>query len=168
MAPAVTVRSADLAATRPAASVAPVRVVYEELGIDVPVDPVGVTGTEMEIPDDANRAGWYRFGPGLDAVAGSVVVAAHAGSLITPRGPFYDLREAEVGDLVTATSATGATVDYVVTSVAALSKATIDLSEHFRWDGEPSLVLITCGGRWDDDRQSYDDNIVVTATLSAD
>jgi hypothetical protein len=157
---------ATLGAAPAASAVPPVRVVDEQLGIDVPVDPVGVRADgAMQIPDDAARAGWYRFGPGIGQRSGTAVVAAHAGSRITPRGPFYDLRESSVGDVVRAVPAEGAESVYRVVGVERLSKATIDLAQYFRRDGEPRLVLITCGGRWNQARHSYEDNIVVTAIL---
>ena len=42
----------------------PVQVLVPDLGIDVPIDSVGVAEDgQMEVPADALRAGWYRFGP---------------------------------------------------------------------------------------------------------
>ncbi|MFH5823934.1 class F sortase [Georgenia sp. AZ-5] len=119
----------------------------------------------MEIPPDAARAGWYRFGPGVGEDAGTVVVAAHAGSLITPHGPFYDLREAAPGDRVTVTGTDGTEHLYEVVTVERLAKATLDLTGYFRRDGDPRLVLVTCGGEWDEARRSYEDNIIATAIL---
>jgi hypothetical protein len=34
----------------------------------------------------------------------------------------------------------------------------------FRVDGEPQLVLVTCGGAFDPARHRYQDNLVVIAT----
>ncbi|KAE8762404.1 class F sortase [Georgenia thermotolerans] len=164
--PPVPVASAALGAATAAPAVAPTRIIDDQLGFDVPVDPVGVREDgAMQIPDDAARAGWYRFGPGIGQQRGTAVVAAHAGSRITPRGPFYELRESSVGDTVRAVAADGTETVYRVVAVERLSKATIDLAQYFRRDGEPRLVLMTCGGRWNKARQSYEDNIVVTAIL---
>ncbi|MFC4553845.1 class F sortase [Georgenia faecalis] len=163
----VPVRDASPEAVQAAAVVAPVRVVYPGLEIDMPVDAVGVAPDgQMEIPPDAARAGWYRFGPTAGADAGATVIASHSGSEITPRGPFHRLDRAQVGDPVVVVLADGTEVTYEVTSVEGIAKTVIDLSRYFRRDGEPELVLITCGGRWDDVRQSYDDNIVTTARLA--
>ena len=60
----------------------PVRLVVPDVGIDMAVDPVGVRDDgEMEIPEDADRAGWYRFGPAPADPAGATVVAAHVDSV---------------------------------------------------------------------------------------
>ena len=50
-------------------------------------------------------------------------------------------------------------------TVEQTTKTVIDWSAYFRRDGEPRLVLVTCGGEWDAQRQSYDDNVTVTARL---
>ncbi|MGM0386545.1 MAG: class F sortase, partial [Actinomycetota bacterium] len=120
---------------------------------------------QMEIPEDALRAGWYRFGAAPSDDEGTVVVSAHAGSYITPRGPLYDLRSSQVGHRVQLQAADGTTTTYEVTQVEQLGKVTIDFNQYFVRDGEQRLILITCGGRWDAEAQSYDDNIIVTASL---
>lgn len=161
--PEIEVRPAELPASRVVEP--PVRLVYEAIGADLPVDPVGVAEDgQMEIPEDALRAGWYRFGAAPSDDGGAVVVAAHAGSFVTPRGPLYDLRSSEVGQLVELEGADGTTSTYEVTQVEQLGKVTIDFNRYFDREGERRLVLITCGGRWDAEAQSYDDNIIVTAT----
>lgn len=144
---------------------APLRLHVPDLSIDVPVDQVGVADDgQMEIPEDALRAGWYRYGaePGMP---GDAVIAAHAGSFVTPRGPFFDLRDAEPGMSVTVEMADGSRLAFVIASVEELVKQDLDLGPYFARDGDPRLVLITCGGQWDDAAQSYLSNIVVTARL---
>jgi len=144
----------------------PVRVTVPALDADLPVDPVGVAPDgQMEIPEDAARAGWYRFGPSVGADEGAAVLAAHSGSFITPYGPLRDLVELQPGDTIEVTRADGQVLEYVVESSRLIPKTTIDLSEHFRREGDHRLVLITCDGVWQDDVQSYTDNTVVTATL---
>lgn len=161
--PSIPVQDAGLATLTTQERQPPTELRYERLGIAVPVDAVGVADGQMEIPPDASRAGWYRFGPGLEANSGDIVIAAHAGSSITPRGPFYDLREADPGDEVTVTSSDGEDVRFEVVTVEQEAKTTLDMTDYFGRGGQPRLVLITCGGRWDEARDSYDDNIIVTA-----
>jgi hypothetical protein len=160
----IPVRDARSTGPSSAAPEPPARLVYDELGIDMPVIPVGVADDgQMEVRPDALEAGWYRFGPTVGAEEGTAVVAAHAGSYVTPRGPFYDLKDARPGDRVEVTRADGVVLPYEVTTVEEVGKDVIDLERYFRRDGAPQLVLFTCGGRWDEARQSYDDNVVVSA-----
>ncbi len=94
-----------------------------------------------------------------------VIRGPRPGLYITPRGPLYDLRSSEAGHRVQVEQADGSTATYEVTQVEQLGKVTIDFNQYFLRDGERRLILITCGGRWDEAAQSYDDNIIVTATL---
>jgi LPXTG-site transpeptidase (sortase) family protein len=144
----------------------PVRLIVERLDADVPVVPVGVRKDgEMEIPADAARAGWYRFGAAPGAASGTTVIAAHSGSHITRFGPLRNLAESRRGDIVVVEGADGTDLRYVVESAALVPKTTIDLARYFRRDGDHRLVLITCDGTWSQERRSYSDNAVVVARL---
>lgn len=146
----------------------PVQVIVPDLGIDVPIDAVGVAEDgQMEVPADALRAGWYRFGP-APGQAGAAVVAAHAGSFITPRGPFYELTRAEPGMRIEVSTADGIGETFEIVEVETVVKDGLDLRPYFDRDGEPRLVLITCGGDWDDSAQSYLSNVIVSARLVDD
>jgi len=143
----------------------PVELLVPDLGIDMSIDSVGVAEDgQMEVPADALRAGWYRFGPSPGQL-GVAVVAAHAGSFITPRGPFYDLNRAEPGMLIEVRTADGSLATFEIAGVEVAVKDGLDLRPYFDRSGEPRLVLITCGGAWDDAAQSYRSNVIVTARL---
>lgn len=163
VAPEVMVRNASLRAPRQLP--APARIRYPGIGADMSTTDVGVADdATMEIPDDAAVAGWYRYSAAPAEASGSTIIAAHAGSIPTPRGPLYDLREARVGQLVEILDREGARTRWRVTRVERLLKKTLDLRPYFSRSGDRKMVLFTCGGRWDPARQSYDDNIIVTAT----
>lgn len=148
------------------ADAAPTRLTYERWAIDMPVFPVGVAADgQMEIPENPYDAGWYRYGPGPGSGRGSVLIAAHVGSETVPRGPFHALTSAQEGDLIDVEDAGGATTQYRVASVTSEAKTRIDLDEHFVRDGPEQLILITCGGRWDTQRLSFEDNVVLVATV---
>ena len=163
----VPVQSADPAPPEPPV-VAPKRLQMDSLGgVDMAVDVVGVESDgQMEVPDDADRAGWYEFGPTVGEPTGTAVIVAHSGSYITPRGPIAELHELDTGDSIDVTRTDGRTVEYEVTDVASLDKTTIDFDSYFRRDGDPRLVVITCGGDWDEEARSYDQNVVATARLA--
>lgn len=162
--PAVQIRDATLR-QEPAPAPAPVRLEVPDVGIDMAVDPVGVTDAgEMALPSDADRAGWYEFGPTPSDPAGSTVVAAHVDSRQTGIGPFARLRDVAVGSAVTVTTSDGTPHRYVVVSVRTTPKDQAPVPEWFDRTGVPQIVLITCGGQWRPDVGHYTDNVVVTAS----
>ncbi len=164
--PHVPIRDAALTAAQvPDAPPAPVRLEVPGVGIDMSVDPVGVTdaGT-MELPEDADRAGWYEYGPTPSDARGSTLVAAHVDSRLTGIGPFARLREVTVGSPLTLTTADGVAHSYVVASVVKTPKDEAPVDEWFDRTGTPRLVLVTCGGQWIRAAGHYSDNVVVTAS----
>ncbi|WP_307859647.1 class F sortase [Cellulomonas sp. zg-ZUI22] len=161
--PDVPVQDAGLASL-PVAAPAPVRLVVPDLGLDMPIDAVGVAqdGT-MEIPQDADRAGWYRFGPSPADPAGATVVAAHVDSWTTGIGPFSELRTVTPGARVEVTTADGAVHAYTVREVTQVPKQDAPVEQWFDREGSPRLVLVTCGGAFDREVGHYADNVAVTA-----
>jgi hypothetical protein len=155
---------AEAADTRPTRSVPPVAVDIEAIGVNAEVDEVGVdTGTgQMEVPQPADRLGWYRFGPGLDATAGSIVIAGHVDDESGP-GAFFRLGDLEPGDSIEVTGVDGETRTFEVVAREVHHKSEVPLQQYFARDGAPRLTLITCGGAFDRDSGQYRDNIVITA-----
>ncbi len=162
----VPVRSAGLTANPVPAVVPPVGLTIPGLGIQVPVDPVGVQADgQMEIPPLAERAGWYRYGAAPLEPQGTTVIAAHVDSIASAgRGPFARLRDLGPGAPVSVALGDGSSVDYQVQEVRSLPKTDIAWDQVFVRDGAPRLVLITCGGTWQPAVQHYSDNVIVIAT----
>ncbi|WFE49944.1 class F sortase [Micromonospora sp. WMMD1155] len=161
--PSVPVTAGELPAE--AEVVRPVRLVIPEIGVTATVDAVGINERtdEFEVPPSVDRIGWYRHGPGLEAAAGSVVIAGHVDSAEQGRGAFFRLRELDQGDTVTATGSDGEARRYRVVAREEYAKTRIPLDRYFARDGKPRLTLITCGGPFDAEARRYRDNIVVTA-----
>jgi len=162
--PSIAVHDAALGAQTPvAAAPAPVRLVVPDVSIDMPVDPVGVRDDgEMEIPEDADRAGWYRFGPAPGDV-GATVLAGHVDSRLTGIGQMARLREVVLGAPLTVTTADGTEHAYRVVDVQKVPKEGAPVDRWFDREGAPRLVLVTCGGAFRRDIGHYTDNVVVTA-----
>lgn len=154
----------DAVAPPPETVLAPVRLQVPELALDMPVDAVGVAPDgSMEVPPDADRAGWYRFGPGPASTEGTTLLAGHVDSRLSGIGPFADLRRLAPGARVQVTTSDGAVQQYVVVDVTKVPKETAPLEDWFSREGSPRLVLVTCGGAWREDVGHYADNVVVTA-----
>lgn len=142
---------------------APERLLVPDLDLDVPLDAVGVADDgQMEIPEDADRAGWYRFGPRPGDDSGSAVVAGHVDDRSGP-GAFLALTRAEEGDEIAIRLADGSELLYTVTSIRATDKKELPVDDLFDRDGSPRLQLITCTGEWSEREGSYSDNLVITA-----
>lgn len=159
----VPVSSGDLPTA--AGTVPPTRLRIPSIGVTATVNAVGIndrTG-EFEVPPSVDEIGWYRYGPGLEAERGSVVVAGHVDSATQGKGAFYRLRELDRGDTLTVTGSDGKAREYRVVGREEYDKSKIPLERYFARDGEPRLTLITCGGPFDAEARRYRDNIVVTA-----
>ncbi|GAA1172786.1 hypothetical protein GCM10009584_12190 [Ornithinimicrobium humiphilum] len=160
-----TYRSASLA-ERPARDPAPVRLRVPSVGLDVPLDAVAVAADgQMEVPDDASRAGWYRHGPPPGSAAGSAVVAGHVDDPTGP-GAFLALTEAAEGDDVLVDLEDGTTVRYRITARETVAKPELAVDDLFRRDGPSVLRLVTCTGEWSRATGHYTDNLVLTAEPS--
>ncbi|MFI7545353.1 class F sortase [Actinoplanes sp. NPDC049599] len=152
-------------ATAPAEEAAPARLRIPALKLDATVAAVGVdaeTG-EFDVPPSVDRVGWYRFGPGMTATAGSIVVAGHVDSADQGEGAFFRLSSLEPGDTVSLAGTGGADREFTVVARERYRKTRIPLDRYFARDGAPRLTLITCGGPFDAKTRHYRDNIVVTA-----
>ncbi|MGC4819025.1 class F sortase [Micromonospora sp. DT63] len=161
--PSVPVAAGELPAG--AGIVPPVRLVIPGIDVTATVNAVGINErtNEFEVPPSVDQIGWYRYGPGLEADAGSVVIAGHVDSAKQGKGAFFRLRELDQGDTLTATGSDGKAREYRVVAREEYAKTKIPLERYFARDGKPRLTLITCGGPFDAKARKYRDNIVVTA-----
>jgi len=153
----------DGASPTAAADVAPVRLMIPTLGVNAGVVPVGVTGDEAAIPADPALVGWYRFGPGIDAGAGSTVLTGHVDTADRGRGALFRLRELAPGARVELCGPDGRARGYRVVAREEYPKSAVPFARYFVRDGAPRLTLITCGGPFDSNARHYRDNVVVTA-----
>ncbi|MFI7602357.1 class F sortase [Actinoplanes sp. NPDC049681] len=129
------------------------------------VAAVGVdTATgELDVPSSIDRVGWYEFGPGVTADAGSIVIAGHVDSADRGKGALFRLGDLAPGDEITLTGRAGAGRVFQVVGRERYAKTRIPLDRYFARDGRLRLTLITCGGPFDRRIRRYRDNVVVTA-----
>lgn len=155
-------RSASLA-DQPDPAPAPLRLRVPAVDLDVPLDAVGVaTDGQMEVPEDADRAGWYRYGPAPGTERGSAVIAGHVDDRSGP-GAFLALTEAQEGDEVEVELEDGTTATYRVVSRVTVAKPDLAVEDLFRRTGPSTLQLVTCTGDWSPQTRRYTDNLVITA-----
>ena len=148
----------------PAEAPVPARLVVTGVGVDAPVDPVGVTGEGlMRLPDDVRRVGWYRFGPAPGQPEGTAVLAGHVDAWDQGLGALGRLRGVEPGQVVEVDDSAGGVTRWQVLTRRLVGKQALPLAELFARAGPPRLVLLTCGGPFDARLRSYRDNLVVVA-----
>jgi hypothetical protein len=148
-----------------AAADVPARLRIPALDLDATVDAVGIDAAtgDFAVPPSVDRVGWYRYGPGFSAKAGSIVVAGHVDSAAEGKGAFFRLGSLEAGDSVTLTGPGGEERVFEVIARERYRKTAIPLDKYFARDGTPRLTLITCGGPFDPKTRHYRDNVVITA-----
>lgn len=132
------------------------------LGVEgAPIVPVGLEDNgELEVPE-ADTVGWYEFGAGVDGGRGSTVLAAHI-AYNGENGVFQNLVDMEPGQRLSI-ERDGETLEYIVESVTDYDKWELPIDDLFSESSEERLVLITCGGSFNDALSSYEDNTVVVA-----
>lgn len=132
-------------------------------GIAAEVMPAQTVNGELVVPDLVQHLGWWDGSAYAGDPFGSTVVAGHVDSAAQGLGFFARLLRVKVGDLVTVQGG-GHAADYRVRSVQSVAKSALATSaEVFDQAGEHRLVLITCTGIFDQQRRSYDSNLIVIA-----
>jgi sortase (surface protein transpeptidase) len=137
--------------------------------IDVRTDlmSLGLNGDgTVEVPplEKDDRAGWYSPGPEPGAV-GPAVILGHVDSAHWGPGVFFDLGAMAEGDRVSVTRADGTVAVFAVDRVERHAKDDFPTIEVYGNTDDPQLRLITCGGAFDSGARSYEDNVIVFASL---
>jgi len=167
-APPVSSSTAPSAGASKSAGALPQLLVIPRLRVKAPIDPVGVAPDgKTEVPEDARRVGWYRFGPAPGSAKGSAVIVGHVDSRTQGLGVLAELDDVRADDRVDVRSAGGVMVGYRIVSRRTIPKSELADSGVFRRDGSSVLTLITCTGRFLKDRGGYQDNLVITAVPEA-
>jgi hypothetical protein len=156
---------AAVSRTLPPPRIPPEELRIEDLGVTASVRPVGLDEAgAMEIPE-VSEIGWYLHGA-VPGHPGATVLAAHVWWNGT-NGPFRRLGALEPGAVVEVGLEDGTVQPYVVVKRTMYDKDALP-SDLWRNSGPETLVLITCGGRFDDDSRRFEQNIVVYAVPSSD
>jgi sortase (surface protein transpeptidase) len=117
---------------------------------------------QVDLPDDGDVVGWYKFGPrpGDD---GSAVLVAHRDTLEAGPGVLFDLPLVGPGDRIQVGLADGTSLTFQVVARESIDKGRLPLNRLFARDGRARLTVVTCGGAYLPERGGYQENIVVTA-----
>ncbi|HEX5501827.1 MAG TPA: class F sortase [Thermomicrobiales bacterium] len=144
----------------------PVRLVIPKIGVDAPIEPVGVDANgDMGTPKDPWHTAWYAPGarpgqPGNAAIDGHVDYHG-IGPVV-----FWDLGTLTAGDVVLVVTDRRQTLRFVVREVATYTPDDAPLARIFGPAATPNLNLITCTGDFDPATRSYDRRQVVYTTYT--
>jgi hypothetical protein len=128
-----------------------------------PVIPEGTTGTRLNLPASVGTLGWWAFGAGLEAPAGSIVIAGHIDAASQGYGYLAALRDSQVGQRVVVRGTDGSVRTFSIAGRRTYRKADGLPESVFSQSVQSRLVLITCTGRFDPAAGRYEDNLVVYA-----
>ncbi len=152
----------DSRATTP---VFPSRLIIPRLGLDAPIESVGLTeGRDMAAPSSPSLVSWYRYGtrPGEP---GSAVIAGHLDSATGP-AVFWRLGKLRNGDRVTVMDSAGGKRMFTVTGNEHVDGSDPPVERIFGGGNGRRLNLVTCGGAWDGERRQYEERLVVYTELA--
>lgn len=116
----------------------------------------------LEVPSDAATVGRYSGGASAGE-RGPAIYASHV-AYRGEEGGFARLAEVDAGDQVLVERADGVTVVYRVDRVDLVDKDAFPTLAVYGPTTGPELRLITCGGTFDTDADSFEDNVIVYGT----
>jgi hypothetical protein len=145
---------------------APVRVQIPAIGVDSTLMQLGLRADgSLQVPPSGFPAGWYTGAP-TPGELGPAILAGHVDWGGQP-GVFSRLHDLQPDEEVTVARQDGTAAVFRVTQVKEYPKDKFPTDVVYGDLDHPGLRLITCGGSFDRQARSYDDNIVAFADLVA-
>jgi len=144
----------------------PISLSIPDLGVESPVVTTSMDASRsIVVPEDVMETGWYDGSRRLGASYGSTVIVGHRDSATLGSGALFGVEEIPLGSTITVTAQDGTTHEFMVDSVELIDKSLLpaEAPRIFSLTGEYRLVLITCGGAFDESLRSYESNVVITA-----
>lgn len=149
---------------------APVRLDVPRLGIrGASLVTLGLAkDRSIEVPPvEANSpAGWFDGSP-TPGQLGPSIILGHVDSATAGPAIFYRLSTLRPGDTATVTRADHTVAVFRVDSVEEYAKSAFPTRQVFGNTDHAALRLITCGGKFNPAKASYESNIVVYAHLAS-
>lgn len=122
----------------------------------------------VEVPQpgpDYNKAGWYKNSP-TPGQRGPAVILGHIDSAEDGPSVFFHLGELSTGDKVRVARNNHSTAVFTIDHVNEYAKSDFPTKKIYGNTKRATLRLITCGGKFDREKKSYEDNIVAFGHLT--
>ena len=144
----------------------PISLSIPDLGVESPVVTTSMDASRgVVVPEDVMETGWYDGSRRLGASYGSTVIVGHRDSATQGSGALFGIEEIPLGATITVTAQDGTAHEFIVDSVEFIDKDSLpqEAPRIFTHRGPYRLVLITCGGAFDESIRSYESNVVLIA-----
>jgi len=144
---------------------APAEVSIPALGIEAPVESVGLLANgAMAVPQFVSDAGWLGSGPTPGSV-GNAVIAGHLDGITGKPAAFWSLGRLRSGDAIIVTTASGTQLRFAVVRIGRYDREAVPLVAVFGPSKEANLNVLTCAGPYLHDLHTYRDRLVVYTRL---
>jgi sortase A len=146
-------------------STMPIQLQIPTLAIDAKVQDVGIAKSgAMGIPSNFTDVAWYKYGPVPGAI-GNAVIDGHLDNAVSLPGVFKHLGDIHIGDDIYVVNASGQQLHFKVTKTESLDYNSTSTDEIFGPSATSNLILITCGGTWNQSIKEYSNRLIVFSTL---
>ena len=145
----------------------PTRLEIPAIGVSSSLLHLGLNADQtVQVPPlgKDSKAGWYTGSP-TPGELGPSLLLGHVDSAEYGPGVFYKLGALHQGDTVNVTRSDSTVAVFRIDRVASFPKDHFPTLEVYGDTDNAQLRLITCGGKFDFTARSYEDNIVVFASL---
>ena len=136
------------------------------LEVEASIIPLGLQEDgSIEVPEDPDQAGWWLGGP-EPGETGPAVILGHVDSQEEGPAVFFYLQYLDPGDEIHIDRVDGSTITYLVESTERHNKDEFPTDAVYGPTEAPTLRLVTCGGDFDFGVRTYEDNVIVFASLA--
>ncbi len=134
------------------------------LKIDAAIEYVGIKPDgSMDVPKNINNVAWLKSGP-RPGDKGSAVIAGHSGWFNKNPAVFNNLQNLKTGDIIYVEDDSGQLIPFVVKEKRFFDPLA-EASIIFNHQAGYHLNLITCAGKWDEKKKTYDRRLVIFTDL---
>ena len=136
------------------------------LGVDAKVINVSTDSNNViQAPGGIFDVGWYDGSAKLGE-KGAVFMDGHVSGW-TEHGVFYDIKNLKEGDEISAEGNDGQVFTYKVVALEYFDADNVDMSKALKpyISGKQGLNIMTCGGKFNNEQQKYEQRVVVYSIL---
>ena len=145
----------------------PVHLDIPAIGVTSVIEPLGLNADRtVQVPPlgRISYAGWYKYSPSPGQLGPSIILG-HIDSAEYGPGVFFRLGALRQRDVISIARSDHSVAVFEVERVVEYPKSHFPTLDVYGNTDHAALRLITCGGRFDLSAHSYEDNIVVYASL---